>query len=175
VFAIAFALTLAGPARAQFLLRGSVLGNGGSNSSNGTFSLVGTVGQPAVGLSTGASFVLSSGFWAFGGSRVVAVDPSSGPRLPDHLAFDPPAPNPSRESVRLVVALPKPAALELAIFDVTGRRLRELASGEWGAGEHLWRWDGSDRDGRRVPGGIYFARLLVDGRVFAERRMVVLH
>jgi hypothetical protein len=43
-----------------------------------------------------------------------------------------------------------------------------------GASGSTLRGDLHDDDGRRVPGGLYFARLTVDGRSAGERRIVVL-
>ena len=36
-------------------------------------------------------------------------------------------------------------------------------------GMYAARWDGIDRRGARVAGGVYFARLVVDGRQASEK------
>jgi hypothetical protein len=49
---------------------------------------------------------------------------------------------------------------DLAIFDATGRRIRDLASGlAAGIGPRTVLWDGRDQEGRRVPSGLYWVRL----------------
>jgi hypothetical protein len=55
---------------------------------------------------------------------------------------------------------------------VTGRLVRELASGTYSAGAHTLSWDLTDRDGRPVAGGIYFLRLAVEGRVLQQSMSV---
>jgi len=168
-------LTIAAPAAVLGVtLSSSILGNGGTRGSNGTFTLNGTVGQPAVGLSSGASFQVCSGFWCFGGTRVLAVDPPGGPDLPKRLEFSPPAPNPARGAVRLVVALPRPARVQLAIYDITGREVLRIADGEVGAGVQSWQWTGTGAAGGRLGAGVFFARLVLDGRLIGERRLVLL-
>jgi hypothetical protein len=43
------------------------------------------------------------------------------------------------------------------------------------AGYHTLRWEGADAGGQRVGSGVFFARLLVDGRLMASRRLVRVH
>ncbi|MEK7331097.1 MAG: S8 family serine peptidase, partial [Candidatus Eisenbacteria bacterium] len=57
------------------------------------------------------------------------------------------------------------------IFDVTGRRLRVLDVGGGVGGKT--KWDGRDAEGRSVPAGLYYARLL-SGSVHAQTRLVLL-
>src|SRR5437899_2527254 len=103
-------------------IRGFVIANGGMSSppaSNGVYRLYGTVGQPAVGISQNGSWALCSGFWCFGGSRVLAVGPSS----PIEFSLGPATPNPTQEQVRFQLALPKAAVVTLRVYDVSGRQV----------------------------------------------------
>jgi subtilisin family serine protease len=59
----------------------------------------------------------------------------------------------------------------IRIFDVTGRRLRVLDVGGGLGGKATW--DGRDAEGRSVPAGLYYARLL-SGSVHAQTRLVLL-
>ena len=47
----------------------------------------------------------------------------------------------------------------LGLFDVNGRKIREIASGMLSAGVHSAHWDGRDDNGGPAPTGIYFLRL----------------
>ncbi len=49
------------------------------------------------------------------------------------------------------------------VFNVQGRKVRTLVNGEVPAGTHPISWDGSDDSGRRVPGGVYFTRMIAAG------------
>jgi hypothetical protein len=89
------------------------------------------------------------------------------------LALEPVSPNPVRNGARMRFTLPSAAAVRLTVFDAQGRAVRELARGEWAAGEHAVAWDGSDRSGRRVGAGIYVARLSVAGDERVRRFVVV--
>jgi photosystem II stability/assembly factor-like uncharacterized protein len=71
-------------------------------------------------------------------------------------------PNPFRANTAVTFALPRAAQVELEVYDLAGRRVRSLASGRMGAGDHQVVWDGSNDAGRRVASGIYFLRLETD-------------
>jgi hypothetical protein len=55
--------------------------------------------------------------------------------------------------------------VEVQVMDITGRRVRHLASGVFAMGTHDLTWDGHDDDGRALRSGAYF----VAGRIGAER------
>ena len=72
----------------------------------------------------------------------------------------------------LAFQLPAATAVELAIYDVAGRAVRRLATGErFAAGAHVLRWDGRDQDGAISSPGLYFVRVRA-GALAAEARLV---
>lgn len=86
----------------------------------------------------------------------------------------PPAPNPLRPGSPLRYAVPPPGGrLQLALFDVAGRRVRVLTDGPVASGRYATVWDGRDDAGRRVPSGVYFARLEF-GKDLRTARLVLL-
>ena len=78
-------------------------------------------------------------------------------------------PNPSSSSVAFIVTMPRPGPLRLALYDLSGRRLRVLHDGEAAAGEQSHVWDGRDAAGAVASGGIYFARLEAQGRTLTTK------
>jgi hypothetical protein len=58
--------------------------------------------------------------------------------------------------VRFSVA--KAGRVQVSIYDVTGRKIRNLADRVFPAGEHSIQWDGSDDSGSKVARGVYFVR-----------------
>ncbi len=173
LLAVGLALSVASPAGA-YQLRGSVVASGATPSggvAGGPFAMLGTAGMPVVGRSGNGVWSLAHGFWSFGGARVVDVGPNGGG--PVALALGPAVPNPSRGGVRLALALPHAAQVRLLVLDVSGRVVDE-AGGPLPAGRHTLDWTGTSRDGRAVRPGVYFARVLVDGRMLGTRRLVEL-
>jgi hypothetical protein len=53
--------------------------------------------------------------------------------------------------------------VDLGIFDLRGRLVRRLATQNFQAGQHEWRWDGRDGDGREAPSGVYLVRVVMSG------------
>src|SRR5262249_41750302 len=49
--------------------------------------------------------------------------------------------------------------VHLALFDVSGRLVADLAHGNMDAGAHTVAWDGRTSSGAAVARGLYFARL----------------
>jgi len=86
--------------------------------------------------------------------------------VPRVLAFDfRVAPNPAHREVGLVIELPGSTLLELAIFDMAGRRVREWSKVWYPEGNHRITWNLRDDHGARVRPGAYFVSLGAQKRV----------
>ena len=81
------------------------------------------------------------------------------------LSFSAPTPNPFRDQATLAFQIPSAGPVSLEIYDVTGRRVARLMSGERvAAGSHRVIWQGRNDAGQTVAPGVYFANLVtVDG------------
>jgi hypothetical protein len=77
-------------------------------------------------------------------------------------------------STTIRFALGEASDVDLAVFDVRGRRVRTLVAGRTtAAGQHERVWNGRDESGRAVSTGVYFYRLNA-GDYSETRRMVML-
>ncbi len=103
------------------------------------------------------------------GLPVLAVEPAP---APGRLALSSPAPNPSHASVALSLVLESPGAVQVAVFDPMGRRLRDLERGPLAAGRHAITWDGRDASGRPAAAGVYYVRARVGSGASVVRRLV---
>jgi hypothetical protein len=81
-------------------------------------------------------------------------------------------PNPARDSATITFSLAEAGEAELAVYDLSGRRVATLASGASGAGERDVVWNLTDDGGAAVPPGVYIYRLQGPGGT-AARRLVV--
>jgi hypothetical protein len=76
------------------------------------------------------------------------------------------APNPAQRSTTIEFMIAATSPVSLAVYDLSGRRVRALRSGSLAAGSHAVRWDLADDGGRRIAPGLY----LVELRAGTERR-----
>jgi hypothetical protein len=87
-----------------------------------------------------------------------------------------PAPNPARGGTRLWYGVPAGrvgARLDLAIYDLFGRRVRTLQQGLAEAGRHSVQWDLRDAAGAPAGAGVYFARLATGPEACTRKVIVV--
>jgi hypothetical protein len=67
-------------------------------------------------------------------------------------------PNPFRSAVALQFAQAEAAAVDVAIYDVAGRLVRNLHRGSMAAGDARLEWDGRNEAGANVGPGVYLVR-----------------
>ena len=99
------------------------------------------------------------------------VDVEDGPQNSDPTALDLRAINNASARPVLELALPEKSAVQLGLYDVTGRQVRVLSDGSLQAGVHTLEWDGRRDNGEDAGAGVYFAKLRALGE---ERTLKVL-
>ena len=82
-------------------------------------------------------------------------------------------PNPFATNTMIRWSTTERSRTSLAVYDVTGRRIRSLVDATLGPGEHARQWDGRAEEGGRLPAGVYFYRLQ-SGVMFQTRKITVL-
>ena len=82
-------------------------------------------------------------------------------------------PNPFNSSTAMRFELPTAAAVDLAVYDLTGQRVATLLSVHRGAGVYTVAWDGRDDQGKAVASGVYLYRLTAGPQVQARRLVLV--
>ena len=66
-------------------------------------------------------------------------------------------------------SIARPGIVQLRIFDLNGRLVRELLNGARAAGAGSVNWDGTNAAGARAAAGIYFVQLTGPGLSEAQR------
>lgn len=102
------------------------------------------------------------------------------------------APNPFRETTTISIDVPKtfdsddvddyaassaiprevPTDVTIDVYDVTGRRVKEIYAGKMFSRVETFVWDGTNSQNERIPSGIYFVRARA-GSVQEVRKVVV--
>ena len=82
-------------------------------------------------------------------------------------------PNPFFGGTTILYALPRSMPVRLAIYDITGRKVRTLVNSIQSAGESRVTWDGRAEHGARVSAGIYIYQLEAEATRLTRRRSVL--
>ncbi|NOZ56248.1 MAG: T9SS type A sorting domain-containing protein [Calditrichaeota bacterium] len=95
-----------------------------------------------------------------------------GERQPEVFRLEQNYPNPFNSSTTLRYSLARAAVVDLAIFDLEGRRVKTLTYGLQKPGVYRVTWDGTDDSGSPVSSGTYFTQLRAAGET--DTRTLVL-
>jgi hypothetical protein len=96
--------------------------------------------------------------------------------VPVRLSFqlDGAIPNPSKGHAQIRWAVPEQTAMDLSVYDISGRLVRTLVHGTVTPGEHQMSWDGKTNAGHKAGSGIYFLRMQAPG-FMKIRQMAIVH
>jgi hypothetical protein len=95
--------------------------------------------------------------------------------LPSVFRLYPNRPNPFMNRTEIRYDLPERSQVHLAVYDATGRFVRELLGGEYSnPGRHVAYWDGRTTAGKSAAPGIYFCRFTA-GPYTETQRVVLLN
>jgi cytoskeletal protein CcmA (bactofilin family) len=87
-------------------------------------------------------------------------------------------PNPFNPSTEISFQLPVASEVKLVIYSLTGQVVRELVNGAMPAGRHTLNWNGRNRAGEAVAGGVYLYRLTIErngeASVVMTRKLTIL-
>ncbi len=83
-------------------------------------------------------------------------------------------PNPFNARATIRFSLAGAGEIDLCVFDVSGRLVKTLVHGSAPAGESAVVWDGTDNQGRRVGGGIFWTQLTTRDGFSSGRKMLFL-
>lgn len=85
-----------------------------------------------------------------------------------------PRPNPFADRTWIGFDLPHPVPVEVTIHGPDGRRVALVITGTLAAGRHAVSWSGRGEDGRRLPSGIYWARMRAGDTVRSQRLVLLM-
>ncbi len=152
---------------AQYIVKQSVIGNGGTAISNVSHRLVGTIGQPGVGMVSSTVYIYKAGFWYQSGNIVIGIESISN-ALPREFRLEHNYPNPFNPQTTIKFALPDRSFVTLKIFDLLGREVTSLVDGDLQPGVHKVVFDANG-----LSNGVYFFRIQTDGFVMTRKLMLL--
>jgi hypothetical protein len=70
-----------------------------------------------------------------------------------------PYPNPASGTTLIPIHLDRSMPVEVTVYTIAGRTVRQLSGGAFMQGSHNLEWDGRDAKGEMVPPGVYVAKV----------------
>ncbi len=92
---------------------------------------------------------------------------------PSAFALHQNTPNPFNPSTTIRFGVTQDGPVRLSIYTIAGQLVTTLSNRHMTAGEHVVRWDGTDRDGRPAASGVYLYRLTSPEGTLVERMVMV--
>ncbi len=83
-------------------------------------------------------------------------------------------PNPFNMETTIMFSLEEAGHVDLVIYDILGKRVSTIFSGDVEAGENRVVWDGRESAGKEQPSGVYFYRLKTMRGESVTKRMTLL-
>jgi len=94
--------------------------------------------------------------------------------LPRQYALGQNYPNPFNPSTTIPVHLKQGGAVRIEIFNTNGEKVAVVGPENFNAGTHQVVWKGRGLNGKQLPSGVYIYRLRVNGKFYAQRKMILL-
>jgi hypothetical protein len=110
--------------------------------------------------------------WSFTLGITTDVSDIGAPEAPREYALNRNYPNPFNPQTHVEFTLPRKSFVNVAVFDILGRRIRVLVNEEMTAGLKRVTWDGRDENGQEVSSGVYLCRMNAGG--FSDARKMLL-
>ena len=83
-------------------------------------------------------------------------------------------PNPAfAGTAHILFRIPPTTAVDVSIYDVTGKLVKKIAAGTFPGGVRTANWDGRDESGKPASAGIYLVRLVGGPGVHQTKRLVL--
>lgn len=102
-----------------------------------------------------------------------ATDIEDEPALPTDPEVFQNYPNPFNSNTTIEFNLSERARVDLEVYDIGGRLVKRLASGEFSPGSNVVTWNGDNESNNTVASGVYFFRF-VSGSVVTVKQMTLL-
>ena len=107
-------------------------------------------------------------FFVYLDERIGSYIEDPQPLLPLQFKLYANVPNPFNSQTTITYSLDKQKWVNVSVFSIQGRRIKDLVDDAQGAGEHKVSWDGRDDGGLPVASGIYLCRLQA-----GSKRMII--
>lgn len=82
-------------------------------------------------------------------------------------------PNPFNPETTIKYTIKESGDVNIIVYNILGQKVKTLVNRYFDAGIHEVKWDGTNICGNRVSSGVYFYRLVVNGKVVDTKKMLM--
>ena len=82
-------------------------------------------------------------------------------------------PNPFNPSTKIKYTLPTIGKVSIMIYDILGRKVKELLNEDRNVGDYTEEWDATNSSNIRVTSGVYFYRVTFNGNVKTSKMLLL--
>ncbi len=93
--------------------------------------------------------------------------------IPEEYSLEQNYPNPFNPNTTITVALPEAGNISLTIYNILGKEIVTIYSGNLKEGIHKFTWNGQNSNNRKVSTGAYIYQLKAGGKVFTKKLVLL--
>ena len=82
-------------------------------------------------------------------------------------------PNPFNPTTTIKYSVPKDGDVKIRIYNTKGQLVTTLVNEQKSLGTHNVVWNGIDDNGNKVSSGLYFTRIVADGKTLTSKMLML--
>ena len=83
-------------------------------------------------------------------------------------------PNPFNPTTTIEFSIQNDSQVKLSIFNIKGQKIKTIANKDFSKGSHSIYWNGDDENRKSVSSGVYYYKLIVNGKTEAVKKCLLL-
>jgi len=119
------------------------------------------------------SAIIDMGAYEYGSPPYVDVEDNVIVQTPE-IFLQQNYPNPFNPITTISFSIPIYTKVSLTIYNIKGQKVKQLVSDQLSAGEHSKVWDGKADNGKSVSSGIYFYKIIVNGKSGPVKKCILM-
>jgi len=92
--------------------------------------------------------------------------------IPSKISVKQNYPNPFNPSTKINVEIPNRSNVSINIFDVNGKKIKNLFNSSLAAGSHVFEWNAKDDNGILMASGVYYYKILINENFFVGKMLL---
>ena len=112
------------------------------------------------------SVILDPNNWILKKVNYIGIENES---IPNEFLIEKLFPNPFNNIVSIDINIPTKGNLDITIYDLLGKKIKQIYNGKTGVGKYSFNWDGKNEMGLQVHSGLYLFKVEFDGNIKTKK------